>query len=81
MQKVKLLSSGIEVEVEVNGTMIGLRSMTGQSQEIDISLKRLENASIIEKRPHKNKLLALEKNNKLKIKIRRMMMRKIQQLL
>ena len=48
MQKVKLLSQRTEVEVE-NGIMIELRSMTGQSQEINLSIRRLENVSIEEK--------------------------------
>ena len=46
MQKVKLLSQRIEVEIEVNGVIIGISSMIGQSQEIDLSLRRLENAPI-----------------------------------
>jgi hypothetical protein len=50
MQKVKLLSQRIEVEVEINGVMIKLRSMAGQSQEINLSIRRLENVSIVEKR-------------------------------
>jgi hypothetical protein len=50
MQKVKLLAQRTEVEVEINGIMIELRSMTGQSQKIDLNIRRLENVSIVEKR-------------------------------
>ena len=50
MQKVKLLSQRIEVEVEINGVMIELRSMIGQNQEINLSIRRIENVSILEKR-------------------------------
>ena len=39
-----------EVEVEINGVMIELRSMIGQSQEINLSIRRLENVSVVEKR-------------------------------
>ena len=39
-----------EVEVEINGIMIELHSMTGQSQEINLSIQRLENVFIVEKR-------------------------------
>ena len=38
------------VEVKINGVMIEVRSMTGQSKEIDLNIRRLENISIVEKR-------------------------------
>jgi hypothetical protein len=52
MQNVKLLSQRreVKVEVEINGVMIELRSMTCQSQDIDLSILRLENVFIVDKR-------------------------------
>ncbi len=40
--------------------MIGINSMTDQNQEIDLSLKRLENISIVGKESLKKVLLAFE---------------------
>ena len=48
MHKIKLLSRRTRVEVEANDLMIG-NSMVGQNQEIDLSLRKLENASIVGK--------------------------------
>ena len=48
MHKIKLLSRRIRVEVEAEDLMIG-NSMIGHNQEIDLSSRKLENASIVGK--------------------------------
>ena len=48
MHKIKLLSQRTNVEVEVEDLMIG-NSMVGHNQEIDLSSRKLENASIMGK--------------------------------
>ena len=55
MQKFKLLSKRTRAEVKVNDVMIGLNSMIDQNQEKDLSLKRLENISIMGKTGHLRK--------------------------
>ena len=48
MYKVKLFSQRTRVEVEAEDLMIG-NSMVGHNQEIDLSSRKLENASIVGK--------------------------------
>ena len=48
MHKIKLLSRRTIVKVEANDLMIG-NSMVDHNQEIDLSLKKIENASIVGK--------------------------------
>ena len=48
MHKIKLLSRRTRVEVEAKDLMIE-NSMVGHNQEIDLSLRKLENASIVGK--------------------------------
>ena len=43
------------MKVEVNSVMIELHSMTGQSQEIDLNIRRLDNSSIVKKKKKKKK--------------------------
>ena len=49
MHKIKLLSRRTRVEVEVEDLIIG-NSMVGHNQEIDLSSRKVENASIVGKR-------------------------------
>ena len=48
MHKINLLSRRTRVEVEAKDLMIG-NSMVGQNQEIDLSSRKLKNASIVGK--------------------------------
>ena len=59
MHKIKLLSRRTRVEVEAKDLMIG-NSMVGQNQEIDLSSRKLQKASIVGKWSLKKRLLALE---------------------
>ena len=49
MHKIKLLSRRIRAEVEADDLMIE-NSIVGHNQEIDLNLRKLENASIVRKR-------------------------------
>ena len=49
MHKIKLLSWRIKAEVEAEDLMIE-KSMVGHNQEIDLSSRKLENASIVGKK-------------------------------
>ena len=49
MHKIKLLSRRTRVEVEAEDLMIE-NSMVGHNQEIDLSSRKLENASIVGKK-------------------------------
>ena len=49
MHKNKLLSQRTRTEVEIEDQMIEQSSMIGHNQEIDLNLRKLENASIVEK--------------------------------
>ena len=49
MHKIKLLSWRIRAEVEAEDLMIE-KSMVGHNQEIDLSSRKLENASIVGKK-------------------------------
>ena len=60
MHKMKLLSQRTKAEVEAEDIMIE-NSIVDHNQEIDLSIKKLENASIVGKKwPQKKRLLALE---------------------
>ena len=61
MHEIKLLSWRTKAEVEAKDLMTK-NSMVGHNQEIDLSLRELENASIVGKKkgPYKKRLLALE---------------------
>ena len=48
MHKIKLLSRRTRVEVEAKDLMIK-NSIVGHNQEIDLSLRKIENASIVGK--------------------------------
>ena len=48
MYKIKLVTKNT-VEVKVEDLMIGLNSTIDDNQEIDLSLRRLENISIVKK--------------------------------
>ena len=49
MHKIMLLSQRTRAEIEVDDLMIK-NSIVGHNQEIDLSLKKLENVSIVGKR-------------------------------
>ena len=59
MHKIKLLSWRTRAEVEAEDLMIE-NSMVGHNQEIDLSSRKLQKASIVGKWSLKKRLLALE---------------------
>ena len=76
MHKIKLLSWRIKAEVEAEDLMIE-KSMVGHNQDIDLSSRKLENASIVGKK----EIADIGIRNKIKENTKRMIVRKILQLL
>ena len=77
MHKIKLLS---RVKVEAEDLMIG-NSIVGHNQEIDLSSRKLEKASIMRKMVTKEEIVGIEIRNKIKENMKRIIVRKILQLL
>ena len=80
MHKIKLLSQRTRAKVEARDLMIK-NSMVGHNQEIDPSSKKLENAFIMRKMVTYKEIVGIRIKNKLKAKIKRIIVRNILQLL